>query len=101
MTGETITKPAALHAQLDQVRGTGIATEVEEAVLGECGVAAPLVDAAGEAAGAIGLVVPSGEWPLDPTAIDALRAAARAVSRELGARSWPPAASGWKPSASA
>jgi DNA-binding IclR family transcriptional regulator len=93
MTGETITDPATLRAALDEVRGAGIATEVEEAVLGECGVAAPLAEADGELAGAIGLVVPSGRWPLEPAALDALRAAARSVSRELGAASWPPAAS--------
>ena len=87
MTGETITDPAVLRIELKAVRGSGIATEVEEAVLGECGVAAPLVQAGGEVAGAIGLVVPSGEWPLDPVALDALRGTARAVSRELGAAS--------------
>ena len=76
----------------DEVRATGIATEVEEAVLGECGAAAPLVDASGEVAGAMGLVVPSGEWPLEPGALDALRTTARAVSRELGAPTWPPLA---------
>jgi DNA-binding IclR family transcriptional regulator len=92
MTGETITDPAQLGAELDAVRRTGIATEVEEAVLGECGVAAPLADADGEVAGAIGLVVPTAEWPLDQAALDALRTAARAVSRELGASAWPPPA---------
>ncbi|HEY3259642.1 MAG TPA: IclR family transcriptional regulator [Pseudonocardiaceae bacterium] len=91
MTGETITDPARLHAELDAVRRTGIATEVEEAVLGECGLAAPLADANGEVAGAFGLVVPAAEWPLDPAAVDALRATARAISRELGALAWPPA----------
>src|SRR6201991_2077723 len=45
MTGETITERAALETELAQVRRTGIATEVEEAVLGECGLAAPLADA--------------------------------------------------------
>jgi DNA-binding IclR family transcriptional regulator len=92
MTGETVTDPAALGAQLDEVRRTGIATEVEEAVLGECSAAAPLVDATAEVAGAIALVVPSGEWPPPPAALDGLRAAARAVSRELGAPTWPPPA---------
>jgi DNA-binding IclR family transcriptional regulator len=100
MTGETITDAAALRVELETVRSRGVATEVEEAVLGECGVAAPLAEAGGEVAGAIGLVVPSGEWPLEPAALDALRATARAVSRELGASSWPPAAS-WPPVASA
>ncbi len=101
MTGETVTDPAALRAQLAEVRFTGTATEVEEAVLGECGVAAPLVDAADDVTGAMGLVVPSAEWPPDPAAVDALRAAARAVSRELGAPTWPPVVSGLPPLASA
>jgi DNA-binding IclR family transcriptional regulator len=91
MTGETLTDPATLRAQLVAVRATGIATEVEEAVLGECGIAAPVAATGGEVVGAIGLVVPSSDWPLPPTASDALRAAARAVSRELGAPAWPPA----------
>jgi DNA-binding IclR family transcriptional regulator len=92
MTGETVTGQAALETQLAEVRATGIATEAEEAVLGECGLAAPVADASGEIAGAIGLVVASGEWPVKPGALDALRDTARAVSRELGAQVWPPAA---------
>jgi DNA-binding IclR family transcriptional regulator len=91
MTGETIVDPAALRAELESVRATGVASEAEEAVLGECGLAAPIADAAGEPVGAMGLVVPSREWPVDAVATDALRAAARAVSRELGAVGWPPA----------
>lgn len=90
MTGETITEPAILAAQLKQIRTTGIATEVEEAVLGECSVAATVFDASGEATGAVGLVVPAARWPLDPEAVDALRDTARTVSRELGAPVWPP-----------
>jgi len=101
MTGDTVTEKSALQDQLNEVRATGIATEVEEAVLGECGAAAPLVDASGEVAGAIGLVVPSAEWPLEPGALDALRTAARAVSRELGAQAWPPLADSRSPAASA
>jgi DNA-binding IclR family transcriptional regulator len=92
MTGETVTDPGELSAQLAAVRANGVATEIEEAVLGECGVAAPIASTGGEVTGAVGLVVPSGEWPLSATAVDALRAAARAVSRELGAPVWPPAA---------
>ena len=92
MTGETITDPAALRAQLAAVRATGVATEVEEAVLGECGVAAALAGTGGEVVGAVGLVAPSTDWPLPPAAVDALRSAARAVSREMGATAWPPPA---------
>jgi len=90
MTGETVTDPGALAAQLDVVRRTGIATEAEEAVLGEYGAAAPLAGVGGAIAGAIGLVVPAADWPLRRPAVDALRATARAVSRELGAQAWPP-----------
>jgi DNA-binding IclR family transcriptional regulator len=99
MTGDTITESAALRDQLAEIRATGIATEVEEAVLGECGIAAPLVDAAGDLAGAIGLVVPSGEWPLPQSKLDALRSTARAMSRELGAQRWPPASGTRSPAA--
>jgi DNA-binding IclR family transcriptional regulator len=79
-----------LDEQLEQIRSTGIATEVEEAVLGECAAAAPVVDASGEATGAISLVVPAARWPLAAEAVDALRDTARTVSRELGAPVWPP-----------
>ena len=90
MTGETITDPATLTDQLEQIRSTGIATKVEEAVLGECASAAPAFDSTAEATGAIGLVVPVGRWPLEPEAIDVLRDTARTLSRELGAPVWPP-----------
>jgi len=89
MTGETITDHAVLAAQLDTVRATGIANEVEEAVIGECACAAAVFDSSGEAIGAIGLVVPAARWPIEPADIDALRDAARTVSRELGAPVWP------------
>ena len=91
MTAETLTDHSSLKRALEAVRTTGIAAEAEEAVIGECGLAAPVADSAGLIAGAIGIVVPSGEWPVEPSATDALRSAARAVSRELGASRWPPA----------
>jgi DNA-binding IclR family transcriptional regulator len=59
MTGDTITDPARLRRQLRKVRSEGIATEVEEGVLGECDLAAPVSDRLGAPAGAIGLVVPA------------------------------------------
>ena len=90
MTGETITDPVRFAEQLELIRSTGIATEVEEAVIGECAAAAAVFDSSGDATGAIGLVVPAGRWPLDADAIDALRDTARTVSRELGAPVWPP-----------
>jgi DNA-binding IclR family transcriptional regulator len=90
MTGETVTDPEELRTQLAEVvRPAGIATEVEEAVLGECGLAAPVFDASGTVAGAVGVVVPANEWPVDASVTDAVRATARTVSRELGAQAWP------------
>lgn len=53
-------------------------------------MAAVLSDRLGGAVGAIGLVAPTDEWPLDPAMVTSLRTAARSVSRELGATSWPP-----------
>jgi DNA-binding IclR family transcriptional regulator len=90
MTGETITDAAVLNEQLEQIRSSGIATEAEEAVLGECAAAAPVFDSSGEVVGAIGLVVAAARWPLDVEAVDALRDTARTVSRELGSPVWPP-----------
>jgi DNA-binding IclR family transcriptional regulator len=72
------------------LRENGIALEQEEGLIGECAVASPVFDAASSrAVGAIGIVVPSGAWPVDATARDAVREAARTISRELGARNWP------------
>ena len=89
MTGETTTSPDTLRRQLDQVRATGVAVEQDEAVIGESSVASPVFDSYGEAVGAIGVVVPSGD--LDGADVsDLVREAARAISRELGATSWPP-----------
>jgi len=84
MTGETVTDPETLRRQLDEVALNGLATEQDEAVLGECGIAAPIFDASVQPAGAIGVVVPSLEWPCAETVHLAVREAARNISRELG-----------------
>ncbi len=88
MTGETITSRERLSAQLDEVRSSGVATEQDEAVIGEGSLASPVFDSYGEAVGAIGVVVPSGDLER-PEVGDIVRDAARAVSRELGAAAWP------------
>jgi DNA-binding IclR family transcriptional regulator len=89
MTGETITSPKELATELAAVRESGVALEEEEALLGECGVAAPVFDASAGVVGAIGVVVPSSAWPIDQATRDAVREAARAISRELGSPGWP------------
>lgn len=88
MTGETITDPGEFGKQLHDVRATGLAYENDEAVLGESCVAGAVFDSNG-VVGAVGVVVPSTEWPLDNAAIDAVRTTARTISRELGASQWP------------
>jgi DNA-binding IclR family transcriptional regulator len=90
MTGETLTSPADLLAQLEQVRVTGIATEQDEAVIGESAVASPVFDSWGTAVGAIGVVIASGGDVSSHEVRDAVRETARALSRELGAQAWPP-----------
>jgi len=90
MTGETLTEPNDLKAQLEEVRITGIAAEQDEAVLGESAIASPVFDSWGYAVGAIGVVVPSGGSVAGHEARDTVRETARALSRELGAESWPP-----------
>ena len=88
-TRNTITDAALLTRELEVVREHGCAEEREEAVLSEVGLAAPVFDARGEVAGAIGLhgsvrnVWSDGQ----PKAklIDLVMDAARAISRELGA----------------
>ena len=94
MTGETITSPDELREQLDAVRSSGIARELDEAVIGESSLASPVFDLYGEAVGAIGVVVPSGGDLDRHEASDLVRETARAVSRELGAPSWPPRIAG-------
>jgi DNA-binding IclR family transcriptional regulator len=90
MTGETISSPENLRDQLDQIRASGIAAERDEAVIGESSLASPVFDSYSEAVGAIGVVVPSGGDLDGQNVSDLVRETARAVSRELGAASWPP-----------
>jgi DNA-binding IclR family transcriptional regulator len=89
MTGDTITDPAALRTQLADVARTALAEEVDEAVLGESSLAAPIFDANAGAIGALSVVLPTTDWPVSQADQDALRQAARNVSRELGAARWP------------
>jgi DNA-binding IclR family transcriptional regulator len=88
LTGRTKTTRAALTRALAQVRGAGYAVENEEATVGDAGIAAPILGRDDLVAGAVG-VVGSAERLLAPgTRSDLVRAvvaAARAISRDLGA----------------
>jgi DNA-binding IclR family transcriptional regulator len=85
----------ALKRELVVVRDQGVATERDEAVLGEASVAAPIFDHGGTAVGAIGVV--DATERLFPRGIArglsaAVSESARGISRELGAPRWPYAA---------
>src|SRR5437660_7439561 len=86
---------ADLRRELSVIRDSGIATERDEAVLGESSAAAPIFDHGGQAVGAIG-VVDSTDRIFARGLVRGLGAAvseaARGVSRELGAARWPYAA---------
>jgi DNA-binding IclR family transcriptional regulator len=83
---------SALRRQLESVLAQGVATERDEAVLGESSVAAPIFDHAGHAVGAIGVVGDTERlFPRGPARglSAAVTEAARGISRELGAPRWP------------
>jgi DNA-binding IclR family transcriptional regulator len=83
---------AALRRELEQIRERGVARERDEAVLGEASVAAPIFDHAGHAVGAIGVVGETRSLlPRAPSRelVAAVTEAARGISRELGASTWP------------
>jgi DNA-binding IclR family transcriptional regulator len=82
----------SLRADLQATRERAHARERDEAVLGESSIAAPIFDHAGHVVGAIGVVGDTERiLPRAPSkaTIAAVAEAARGVSRELGARSWP------------
>jgi DNA-binding IclR family transcriptional regulator len=93
LTARTLTS-RGLRDELASVRERGTARERDEAVLGESSVAAPIFDRGDLAVGAIG-VVGDTERVLPRGPAKGITAAviegARGVSRELGARRWPPA----------
>lgn len=94
LTKQTLTAER-LRRELGVTRDSGIATERDEAVLGESSAAAPIFDHGGQAVGAIGVVdateriFPRGLARGLPATVGE---AARGISRELGAPRWPYAA---------
>ncbi len=89
-TRSTIASGPELARALAAVRAADWAAEVEEMTLGEAGVAAPVRDATGLVVASLGVSGPverlcDGRRPR-PALVTQVRDAARAVSRELGAR---------------
>lgn len=89
LTQHTLTDPKTLAQELELIRERGWAGELEEAVLSEAGIAAPIFDHKGEAAGAIGITGSVGtifnKRDAQRTLVSLVTEAARSVSRELGA----------------
>ena len=82
-TSRTVTSPPALRRLLAQVRRSGVAVSDGLLDLAALSVAAPVLDPAGPVAAALSVVVPSTH---DAAVYEpAVRAAARGVSRVLGA----------------
>ena len=90
LTGDTVTDPVALAALLPGIAEHGFAAEIDEAVLGESSLAAPVSDARDDIVAAVAVVFPTADGPAPDSVLHALRDAARNISRELGAASWPP-----------
>jgi DNA-binding IclR family transcriptional regulator len=92
LTGRTHVSAAAVRRDLAAIRETGYAVEREEALLGEAGVAAAIFDRTGEPVGAVGVAGPTERLLRRnrlPEVSTAVIAAARGISRDLGAPRWP------------
>jgi DNA-binding IclR family transcriptional regulator len=88
LTGRTLLDPVALERELEEVAQTGVATEDQEAIVGEAEIAAPVFDHRGHPAGAIGVVGPAERLiPREPAPAiaAAVRQVARRLSRDMGA----------------
>jgi DNA-binding IclR family transcriptional regulator len=89
LTGRTITDAQAIAIELQEVVASGIATEDQEAIVGEAEVAAPVFGHLGRPSGAIGVAgsvdrLMSGGEPLQAIQA-AVRETARGLSRDMGA----------------
>jgi DNA-binding IclR family transcriptional regulator len=91
-TAATVTEGDVLAAELERVLDRGWAADVQELVVGEASVAAPIHDRRGVTVGAIGISGPIERLLEDGAArndlVSYVREAARAVSRDLGGIPW-------------
>jgi DNA-binding IclR family transcriptional regulator len=87
-----VTEGDVLAAELERVLDRGWAADVQELVVGEASVAAPIHDRRGVTVGAIGISGPIERLLEDGAArndlVSYVREAARAVSRDLGGIPW-------------
>jgi DNA-binding IclR family transcriptional regulator len=82
LTPYTVTQPARLREQLENVRRDGYAITVEEMTLGACSIAVPIHRPDAEVVAAVGIVVPSLRRDRSRL-LAALQVAARGISRSL------------------
>jgi DNA-binding IclR family transcriptional regulator len=91
-TPSTITARDALETELRAVKERGWAADVEELVVGESSLAAPIEDRRGVTVGAIGISGPVERMMENGSSrtdlVSYVRETARAVSRDLGAIPW-------------
>lgn len=86
-TPATLTDVPAIMARIDECRRIGYATNAEELFLGDMGIGAPIVNAKGEALGAVHVSPPTSRWTmaearrkLAPMVIECARAISNAVA---------------------
>ncbi|MET7288065.1 IclR family transcriptional regulator [Streptomyces sp. NPDC005573] len=92
-TRHTLVTAEQLGQALAEVREQGWAAEIQEMIMGEAGVAAPIRGHGGLVVGALGVSGPvericDGQGRPWPALITLLREGARAISRDLGATRW-------------
>jgi DNA-binding IclR family transcriptional regulator len=91
-TPSTVTEGDSLAGELEAVLERGWAADVQELVVGEASIAAPIHDRRGVVVGAIGISGPIERLLQDGAArndlVSYVREAARAVSRDLGGIPW-------------
>jgi acetyl-CoA synthetase len=80
----------ALEAELERVRASGLAVEMEEYALGISALAAPLPGPKGEVLGALGVVVPARRFPFAFSRLARALSEVAQVSAHLPAPEPPP-----------
>jgi len=89
-TPYTLTDPLALEAELERVRASGLAVEMEEYAPGLSALAAPLFGPQGEVLGALGVVVPARRFPFAFSRLARALSEVAQVSAHLPAPEPPP-----------
>ena len=88
----TITNPARLRSELNEIVARGYATSIEETNLGLWGVAVPILDARGLAYASIGTAGPLVRFAADQLdrQLASCRRAAATIASALGLKTWSP-----------